>query len=103
MTIFNKNKESNFVKDFWGDNINPKRDWIILLFVFVLLFIIFGLVNFKIYKTTSSDEFFIDISKDKIVVDKVEEKKIESAISIFEEKRSLFDSVKTSKLIDPSL
>jgi len=103
MATFDKNKILRFIKVFWGESINPKRDWVILLIAFVFLIICFAILNFRIYKVTSSRELFIDISKEEIVVDKVKTEEMKSAVSKFEERQMQFNSLKPVRLIDPSI
>ncbi len=103
MNYFNKQKIIDSVKSFWGEAINPRRDWIIIVTVFIILVISVCLINYKIFLETNSKELFIDISKESIVIRKVKDKDMQALITRFEEKKSQFNSIKFTRLIDPSL
>lgn len=103
MNTFNKTKTIQWIGRFWGDSINPKRDWIILITIFLVSVVFFILLGLNIYRDTNSKELFVDISKEEIIIEEVKPEEMSAVISVFEKKKTMFNSVKTIKLVDPSL
>jgi hypothetical protein len=103
MEINNKNKIYLAIKNFYGETINPNRDWSIIIVIFIVSVIFFCIINFFIYKNTNSKELFIDISKDNIVIKKVKDNDLENVIGVFEKRKLESSSIKTLKVVDPSI
>lgn len=103
MTFFEKNKTFSAIRDFWGESINPHRDWCLLIIIFSLLMVFMISFNYKIYQITNSKELFVDISKEQITIKKIREKDMKNVLSVFEERKNNFESIRALKLVDPSL
>lgn len=109
-------RNSNFKKNigkFFGDKrkfsgskeINPQRDWKIILIAFTA--ISFTIIAFSVYAywRINSGGFFITSDKEEFPIETIDRSELKKIIKFYEAKSQLFQKLKSekSKVIDPSL
>lgn len=85
--------------------INPRRDWNIILAFFTLLVFAAMAFSLSMYLRINSGSFFITAGEVESSVETIDRSKLKKVTEYYEAKRKLFEEskVKKSEVIDPSI
>jgi hypothetical protein len=100
--IFNNNF-SQTKKIFSVKIVNPKRDWHILLFVFIILIISAIGFDFYIYQKIVGGDMYVTINKDELTIENLKSDDLQKILDYFEIKKSKISTIKLENLVDPSI
>ncbi len=84
-------------------NINPCRDWIILLIIFGILLISTIAFNLYFYMNISNDDMYISVNKEDLVLKSLKIDSLKKVVENFESKKEIISKLKVEYIIDPSL
>lgn len=98
--LFGYNREPSKIKE-----INPERDWgiVLVLFIFTSLFII--IFGFYVYGKVNSGSFFESSTVEDSFIETLDRDELKNTIKRYETKSNLFQEIKGQKpeLIDPAI
>jgi|GEM_PF-6621325 len=94
--IFNKIFDSNKV-------INPKRDWILLIILFLVMLVCAITYDSLIYTKISNGEMYVSINRNELNLENLKIDELKKLIDNFESKSAKISSLKIGPSIDPSL
>ncbi|MEK7070358.1 MAG: hypothetical protein AAB966_00970 [Patescibacteria group bacterium] len=85
--------------------INPQRDWNIILTFFIFGVLAVSAFNSYMYWRISSGSFFVVISKKELLIETIDRFELKKVIDRYDAKSQLFQETKSKKpeVIDPSL
>ena len=86
-----------------GNIIKPKRDWKILIALFLIFIIISIGFDFYMYKKIASGEMYVSINKTDLVIENLKTNDLKKILEDFETKKALMVTSKIQNLVDPSL
>jgi hypothetical protein len=95
-----KIKYSNLFK--W-QTINPKRNWKILLIIFIILILISLGFDGYMYRMIVNGDMYVSINKKEIVIGKLKSDDLKNILDSFVSKKAQITNLKVQNLIDPSL
>lgn len=111
-----KNKMKNFKKNigkffrkkrgvFVPKEINPHRDLMVVITIFILSSIVAMLFGVYMYREINRGGFFVDTNKEEILIESIDRSELTKAVEFYELKEKIFQEVKSKKpeIIDPSL
>ena len=85
--------------------INPRRDWNIILDFFALIVLVVIAFGSYMYWRINSGSFFITSGKNESSIETIDRSELKKIIRYYENKNQLFQEVKNKKpeVVDPSL
>ena len=83
--------------------VGSKRDWIILMCVFLALIISVVVFDFVIYTKISSGEMYVSINRSELNLENLKTAELKKLIENFEAKTQKVTSLKIEPVIDPSI
>jgi hypothetical protein len=83
--------------------INPRRDWTILVGLFVIFVIGVIAFDYRMYKKTVSGDMYVSVKRDELIVEDLKVSNIKDVLSTFENKKNIINTLKLEKVSDPSL
>lgn len=83
--------------------VNPKRDWRILIGVFVLLILSVILFDGYMYKQIVGGDMYVSVKREELVVEDLKASDLDKIILNFNSKRLNINNLKLENLIDPSI
>lgn len=94
-----------FSDRFFGSNeiVHPRRDWIVLLVVFLVMLLGAAAYDLSIHQDIASGEMYVSVDKTDLKLQSVNTKALENVVNDFESKRAEMSGLKMQKLVDPSL
>jgi predicted Holliday junction resolvase-like endonuclease len=96
---------STFLYRFFNSNkiVNPKRDWIILLILFLIMIISVIVFDIIIYEKISSGDMYVSVNREELTPENLKTADLTRLIDNFEAKRQKMLNLKIQPLIDPSI
>ncbi len=94
-----------FVGKFFNSNkiINPKRDWIILIALFLIMIISVLSFDLITYERIANGDMYVSVSKDELNLENLKTDALKKLIENFESKSAKISSLKIEPSIDPSI
>ena len=86
-----------------GKIVNPKRDWKILIIIFIVLIIAAVGFDFCMYKEIAGGDMYVSVNKYDIVVESLKIADLQKVLSDFQSKESKIQTLKKGNLVDPSI
>ncbi len=88
-----------------SDGPNPSRDWVLIFFISIVIFLSFILTNVYVYFQISHGDFFKVENDSQISLDVVDRNGLDKALSNFEDRAKRFGDIKmgATTLADPSI
>lgn len=85
--------------------INPERDWSIILTLFVFGTIFIAVFSFYMYGKVNGRKFFVNSVLEETLVETIDRDELKNIIKYYESKDRLFQGIKSQKqsLVDPSV
>lgn len=83
--------------------INSRRDWCILILLFVIFIISVSIFDFSMYRKTVSGDMYVSVQRNELTIEDLKIDNIEKVLKIFEDKKDLVNTLKIEKVVDPSL
>lgn len=83
--------------------VDPQRDWIILIILFVVAII--GCVTFDVYMYSKivSGDIYVSVSREDLLVENLKRDNLKNILNSFDTKKEEIKELKISNLVDPSL
>lgn len=108
MKNFKKNIRKFFIKEygvFEPKEINPSRDWVIVIAFFILSSIVAVSFGVYAYRKINRGGFFGKPNREEVSIETIDRSELVKAVEFYEMKEKIFQEVKSKKLeiIDPSL
>ena len=89
---------------FSSENIvNPKRDWTILIFLFVIFIISSISYDFYMYRKIISGDMYISVKREDLEIENLKHEDLRKILETLESKRTKINNLELKNLIDPSL
>ncbi|MFH1454794.1 MAG: hypothetical protein ABIF22_00485 [bacterium] len=86
-----------------GGIVNPKRDWNILIILF-LVFIVSSMgFDYYMYQQIVSGDMYVSVARTEIVIENLKSDDLKKILDNFETKKSKITTLKLENLVDPSL
>ena len=83
--------------------ISPKRDWSILIILFIIFITISIGFDFYMYQQIVSGDMYISVKKEELVIENLKSDNLQKILDNFETKKSKMINLKLENLIDPSI
>jgi hypothetical protein len=83
--------------------INPKRDWKILVILFMCMLVGAFAFNAFIYTQITNGDMYVSVSKDELTLEMLKTKQLQSIIDDFKLRQTTVANMKIQPAIDPSL
>ncbi len=83
--------------------VNPRRDWIILISIFIALIILSLGFDFYMYQKIISGGMYISVNKEELVVENLKHNELKNILDNFESKKTKTAELKLDNLVDPSI
>ena len=92
-------------KSFKAEEINPRRDWSVILVSFIVVFIVIVAFGANMYWRINSGSFFITSGAAEISLETIDRSELKKVIERYETKIRLFQETKNKKpeIVDPSI
>lgn len=105
---FKKNYRNFFRRKKWQSGlkeINPRRDWNIILLFFVLTLIILIVFGSYLYRKISKGNLFVVPERNEPIAETIDRSELKKIFDYYETKSRLFEEnkIKKPEVIDPSL
>ena len=94
-----------FLNKFFSSNkiINPRRDWIILIVLFLIMIISAIIFDASFYTKISNGDMYVSVSREELNLENLKTGDLKKLIEDFESKKEIISNLKIKYLIDPSL
>jgi len=105
-TTKNKTSFNNFLfkSVFLSKNaISPKRDWIILIVLFIIFIITSICFDYYMYKKIISGDMYISVKREELVIENLKSNDLKNIQNNFEMKEINTINLKLKNLVDPSI
>jgi len=88
-----------------AEEINPRRDWSVILVSFVVIFIVIVAFGANMYWRINSGSFFITSGAAEISLETIDRSELKKVIERYETKIRLFQETKNKKpeIVDPAI
>jgi len=83
--------------------VNPKRDWNILMMIFVILVLSSVGFDFYMYKQIASGDMYISVKTEDLSIQKLKSNDLKNILDNFENKKARIMNSKLEISVDPSL
>jgi hypothetical protein len=83
--------------------VKPKREWFILLTVFVLSFVCVVVFNVYMYINITNGDMYVSVNKEELVIENLKVSSLDKVIKNIELKNLNFTNLRVEKLTDPSI
>jgi hypothetical protein len=83
--------------------VKPKREWFILLTVFVLSFVCVVVFNVYMYINITNGDMYVSVNKEELVIENLKVSSLDKVIKNIESKNLNFTNLRVEKLTDPSI
>ena len=91
----------NFFK---SDNIVcPKRDWIILLVLFLIMVFGVAIYDISLYHDIANGDMYVNVTKQELQLQNIDSNMLQKVVNDFESIKAEIAGIKQQKLIDTSL
>ena len=91
-------------KSFFSKNmINPKRDWSILIILFIFLIIASIGFDFYMYQKIVGGDMYVSVNKDELIVENLKSNDLKKIIDTFDVEKNNITKLKLENLVDPSI
>jgi hypothetical protein len=87
----------------FSGKLNPRRDWGILIWSFILIVIVFMAFDAYVYFGTDNGDMYVGLDNSELVIERLNTNKLSDVIKRFEVKRMELSDLKREPLIDPAL
>ena len=83
--------------------LNPKRDWNILIIIFIILLVISVGFDFYMYQQIVSGDMYVSVNKNDLVIENLKSSDLQRILNNFETKKTNMTTLKLKNLVDPSI
>ena len=83
--------------------INPNRDWVILIIIFIIMIIASLAYDALMYKDIVSGEMYVSVSRGDLSIETLKTNDLKKLVDNFTIKKQKLTSLKIENLVDPSL
>ena len=83
--------------------VNPKRDWNILIILFIVLITSSVGFDFYMYQHIVSGDMYVSVTKTELVIENLKSDDLKKILENFETKKSKITTLKLENLVDPSI
>lgn len=83
--------------------VNPKRDWNILIIIFIIFIIASVGFDFYMYQQITSGDMYISVNKNELTIENLKSLDLKKILDNFETKKSMIMTLKLENLVDPSI
>jgi len=101
ISLSNRNSGTIFV---WlGKIINPQKNWIILIIIFIILILTSLGFDFNYYQQIVSGDMYVDINRADLSIQSLKKNELQNILDNFEAKKTSIATLKAKNLVDPSI
>jgi hypothetical protein len=93
----------SFLSSLFEQIVNPKRDWSILIILFIILIISSIGFDIYIYKQIVNGDMYVTVKRDELVVESLKSNDLKRILNNFESKKANVVNLKIENLVDPSI
>lgn len=86
-----------------GKIVNPRREWYILVGLFIIFILASIGFDFYMYQQTTSEDMFVSVSRADLSIENLKTSDLQKIISNFQAKEEAITMLKIGNLVDPSL
>ena len=83
--------------------VRPKRDWKILIILFVVFIIVSIGFDCYMYQQIASGDMYVDVNRSDVVIENLKTNDLQKILDNFNNKKTIISTLKVKKLVDPSL
>jgi hypothetical protein len=87
----------------FGNIVNPKRDWNILIIIFMVFTLGSVGYDYYLYQQIVSGDMYISVTREDIVVENLKSNDLQKILDNFEAKKAKITTLKLENLVDPSI
>ncbi len=84
-------------------SIHPKRDWMVILISFLVIFIGVLFYDYSFYSRASGGEMYISVNKDELKLESLNIDALKKVLQDYKDKSQYITDFKSVSLVDPSL
>jgi hypothetical protein len=86
-----------------GKIVNPKRDWNILIILFVILIIASIGFDAYMYQQIVSGDMYVSVKREELVIEDLKTTELQKILDNFEAQKARITTLKIQNLVDPSI
>ena len=83
--------------------VNPKRDWKILIILFIILITASIGFDFYMYKQIVNGDMYISVTRTDLSIENLKSDDLQNILNNFENKKANMTALKLKNLVDPSI
>ena len=87
----------------FGNIVNPKREWGILIILFVIFIVASIGFDFYMYQQIVSGDMYISVKREDLVIENLKSNDLQKILDNFETKKAKITTLKLENLVDPSI
>ncbi|MFH0755292.1 MAG: hypothetical protein V1910_01320 [bacterium] len=91
------------LRKLFGKIINPKRDWRILIILFIIFVAISVIFDFYMYQQIKSGDMYVNVNKTELIIENLKSNDLQTILDNFENKKIKTETFKMENKSDPSL
>lgn len=86
-----------------GKIVNPKRDWNILIILFIIFIIASIGFDFNMYQQIVGGDMYVSVKREELIIENLKTNDLKKILANFEAEKTLISTLKLENLVDPSL